>query len=108
MSDYTDFMEEQFFARHTNLQEECEWRAKWASHRQEFPDWITREGKKIPITQLTDDHLDNIIIFLKRKKDEVKVVETWLKILQNERHYRDTTSLEAELQAENELIDEVF
>ena len=108
MSDYTDFMEEQFFAHHTDLQEECAWRAKWASLRREYPDWISREGKEVPITQMTDSHLDNLIAFLKRKNDGSKAIETWLNILQKERHYRDTASLEAELQAENEIIDQCF
>ena len=108
MSEFTDFMTEQFFAHHVQLQEECEWRAKWAVLRHNYPRWVTREGKEISIVQMTDTHLNNTIAFLERKNDSSRAIQTWLRILRSEKYYREHPLAEAELREENEIIDKVF
>lgn len=36
------------------------------------PNWVTRDGRKIPVDLLADEHLKNIIAFLQRKMSKCR------------------------------------
>lgn len=53
------------------------------------PSWRTAEGKVIPIKQLDDDHLENIIIHIKEREKTFKIKEPkLLKLMRNEQKRR--------------------
>jgi len=46
--------------------------------------WTTKEGREIPVKELTDDHLNNIITHLKNRHKEIdKEIEEERKFLHN-------------------------
>lgn len=41
--------------------------------------WIAKDGRKIPVSELTEEHAKNIIRMLIRKaKSETEFIENWL------------------------------
>lgn len=52
-------------------------RELWLRKREQFY-WETRDGKKIPLTQMTDEHLVNAINYINRMDEEREIVfENW-------------------------------
>lgn len=51
----------------------------------DFTIWKTRNGKKIPVKEMSDNHLLNTINMLKGEGDDISLLqEAWLKILTKE------------------------
>ena len=69
-----------------DMEDNKKWIEKYLSFRDEYPDWITKEGQHIKLKDLTDSHLNNLIPFVKRKDPDNKT--NWIKILEQEKTYR--------------------
>lgn len=86
MSDYTDYMEQQFFSEAVEIRETiCDtenWINNYLTERENYPKWKTREGKEIAVKDITDEHLNNLLSFLPNKN-------VWHKALMCEKTYRN-------------------
>lgn len=88
---WIDYDIERFYDSMVTLRLEMEDYKKWIqnylSFRDKYPDWITKGGQHIMLKDLTDSHLNNLILFVKRKDPENKT--NWIKILEQEKTYRE-------------------
>lgn len=64
-----------------------QWMADYEKNRYKYPDWVTKNGRHIPISKLDDKHLANLIPFVQRKdpKNETR----WADLLKHEQLYRE-------------------
>lgn len=85
MSNYTDYMEEMFFNRVMEVRETINDYEKWIEDylekRKKYPEWVTRDGKHIPVGEVTDSHLENLLNFLPENT-------AWHKAFEYEKTYR--------------------
>lgn len=105
MSDYTDYMEEMFFAHIANVRETIssnkDWIRDYLEKRSNYPAWVTRDGVSIPVGEVTDSHLENLLIFLPEGT-------VWHKVFTCEKHYRDLCRLTCDLEKEDKYNTEVM
>jgi len=105
MSDYTDYMEEMFFAHVMNVRERIysnrKWKEDYLSKRKNYPDWVTRDGKHIAIANITDSHLENLLKFLPNDNP-------WHTVFECEKKYRHLCDLEKENKENEKVIDLVY
>lgn len=107
-----DYEIEMFFSRAAwaryDLDENTAWCKRYRAERAKWPEWTTRDGKKIPVADLGDGHLANIIAWLEREHPG----DTWTRALKKERHYRalqkENDSLRAEIRVSDDIIQKVF
>lgn len=51
----------------------------------DFTIWTTRNGRKIPVKEMSDNHLLNTIIMLEGEGEDISLLqEEWLKVLTKE------------------------
>ena len=105
MSDYTDYMEEMFFAHVMNVREQLNdiniWINDYLIKREKYPDWVTRDGTHLPIGKIDDNHLDNLLNF-------VPEGTSWHKAFSYEKKYRRLCKLQSELKEEDKDNDKVI
>lgn len=98
MSEYTDYMEEMFFNRVSEVREVIyenrKWKDDYLSKRSSFPDWVNRDGKHIPVSKVTDSHLENLLRFLSEE-------DVWHTVFACEKRYRELCRLEEEDRVNN-------
>lgn len=91
-----------------DIQEYEDWCRKYESFRYNYPQWTMKSGEKISIWDMNDNHLINTINLLQRKDSE----NTWLKVLNQEKTYRELLSkikvLKEDLFKMEEISDLVF
>lgn len=54
------------------------------SHRFDNDEWTTSDGRVIPLSEMTENHLRNTIRFIKRRPGNIPYDEEWLPKLQRE------------------------
>ena len=91
-----------------DIQEYEDWCKKYENFRYHYPQWTMKSGEKISIWNMNDDHLINTINLIQRKDSG----NTWLKVLNQEKTYRELLSkikiLKEELAKMEEVSDLVF
>lgn len=85
MSDYTDYMETQFFGELASTTMDIDDMQRWINtylhQRENYPSWITKDGKEIKVGDITDSHIENLLNF-------VPSDSTWHKMFEYEKKYR--------------------
>lgn len=67
--------------------EECtKWINDYETKRYDYPCWKTRDGENIPIYNITDSHLDNLIPFI--EKQDPNNETNWIELFKTEKFYR--------------------
>lgn len=81
------------------------WMREYEKYRDEYPAWVTRDGREIKIRDLSDKHLANLIPFVERTdpKNETR----WAELLKQEQKYRNFSKKVAEMEAELAKMREV-
>lgn len=91
-----------------DIQEYEDWCRKYESFRHNYPQWITKSGTGISIWNMDDNHLNNTINLIQKKDSD----NTWLKVLNQERTYRELLvkikTLKEELAKMEEISNVVF
>lgn len=91
MGDIADLLEEQEYIaeeRDSNIRKIINNKSLWKSERDKWK-WITRDGRSIPISKLTDSHLYNCLQFIEMMYG---VCNIW-HILSLEMEYRESHSI---------------
>ena len=109
MSEYTDYMIESFFSHAVDLRERINDSEKWIraylSQRKNYPEWVTKEGVRIKIGDITDSHLNNLLNFVPENS-------VWHKAFTYEKKYRylkkNLPIWKAGTITNDEIIDVVF
>lgn len=109
MSEYTDYMQDMFFSRVINVRETIssnkDWIRDYLEKRDKYPNWVTRDGVSIAVSDVTDSHLENLLNFLPANTP-------WHKVFSCEKHYRQlckqTQVLEEEDEYNTKVMDIVF
>lgn len=69
-----------------NIEDYEKWINSYKDVRKNYPDWKTQKGEYIKIENLSDEHLTNLIKFIKRKDPNNKT--KWIEIFEQEKEYR--------------------
>lgn len=105
MSYYTDYMEEMFFNHVSSVREDLydfkKWMSDYLDKRSKYPEWVTREGKRIAVGDVDDNHLKNLLNFLPEGT-------AWHRVFLYEKTYRDLCSKVKELEAIDSYNEEVM
>lgn len=105
MSDYTDYMEEQFFGHVADVRMRIDSKETWikdyTSKRESYPCWTTRDGQQIKVENVTDSHLENLLNFLPEKN-------VWHRIFECEKLYRKFKKEISELKKESKHLDDII
>ena len=67
-----------------------EWVRKYEEARRDYPEWETRDGRKMRVEDIGDTHLENLIPFIKRRDPENKT--HWVDAFECEKRYRKIKS----------------
>ena len=80
---------DRFLGRVARLRDEItrnkEWMRDYESVRDGYPEWVTRDGERIKVKDITDEHLDRLVPFLERRDPQT----SWIKVFKDEKTYRD-------------------
>ena len=105
MSDYTDYMEEMLFNHILNIKDQIydskRWIGDYLSKRKGYPNWITRDGRSIPVSEVTDSHLENLLNYIPENN-------VWHKVFSCEKYYRELMKKLPKLEEEDNYNDEII
>lgn len=107
-----DDITNKFFGEITSLRMDIkeyeDWCHSYERFRYKYPQWTMKSGEKISIWNMNDTHLINTINLIQRKDSG----NTWLKVLNQEKTYRELLSkikaLKESLFEMEEISDLVF
>lgn len=104
MSDYTDYMETQFFGELASttmgIDDMERWINTYLHQRGNYPSWTTKDGKEIKVGDITDSHLENLLNFVPSDC-------TWHKAFEYEKKYRKMKNELTELRNKESYYREV-
>lgn len=109
MSDFTDYMEDSALYRGIKIRDQIHNIEKWISSyekaRESYPMWITKKGKHIKIENISQNHLNNLLVF-------VEPDSGWFEAFQQENTYRklkvQLRQLKKELEEFETTIEQVY
>ena len=81
-----------------DIDDYSKWMREYEKLRDKYPAWVTRDGRKIKIRDITDEHLANLIPFVERKDPNNET--RWAELLRQEQQYRRLCKKVAEMGAE--------
>ena len=70
----------------------------YLEQRKHYPMWKTKDGIKIKIQDITDNHLENLISFILKK--DPKNQTHWIDVFKREKYYRQLCKEIKDLKAE--------
>ena len=101
-----------FFGSMANMRLDLEDYQKWCQKYESFRDkyvWETRDGTKIPISQMSDTHIQNSINYCKKREGWRP---GWIKALNQEQTYRGLKkkiqTIQEQLSKMEDVMDKVF
>ena len=94
-----------FFGSITSLRMDINDLEDWCNKYKSFnyPAWTTKGGNKIKLGEMSDSHLENTIKLVSRKDP----TNTWLKVLNQEKLYREYTKKLPKLKQELTRLEEI-
>lgn len=81
-----------------DIEDYSKWMREYEANRYKYPAWVTKDGRSIPIHELTDEHLANLIPFVERKDPNNET--RWVELLKQEQQYRRLSKKVPEMKAE--------
>ena len=107
-----DWEIDRFFGSMLNMRLDLEdyqkWCRKYESFREEYI-WETRDGTKIPVSRMSDTHIQNSINYCKKRKGWRT---GWIKALNQEQTYRELKkkiqTIQEQLSETEDVVNKVF
>lgn len=81
-----------------DIEDYSKWMRDYEANRYKYPAWVTKDGRSIPIHELTDEHLANLIPFVERKDPNNET--RWAELLKQEQQYRRLSKKVARMKSE--------
>ena len=78
---------------------------EFEKNRRQYPQWRMKDGRFIKISDISDEHLNNLICFIKRKGQGND--RKWLWLFENELNYRKNKAIKEDLLKTLEEYEEV-
>lgn len=105
-----DWETDKFFSQMASIRMDINDYENWCNTYESFhyPEWTMKNGKTIPLKNMSDEHLENTINLIERKDK----TNSWLQILKQEKTYRKNKKkiieLKQELKSFEEIADEIY
>lgn len=109
MSDFTDYMEDHALYQGIKIRDQIhsieKWMTSYEEARKSYPMWITKKGKHIKIENLSQNHLNNLLVF-------VEPDSGWFEAFEQESTYRrlkvQLEQLKKELEIFEKTIEQIY
>lgn len=109
MSDYTDYMENSALYQGIKIRDQIhnieKWMTSYEQARKSYPMWITKQGKHILIENISQNHLNNLLVFVEPNSG-------WFEAFKQESTYRklkvQLEQLKKELEEFEHTIEQVY
>lgn len=70
-----------------DIDDYTKWMKAYETMRLGYPTWVTKDGKKLRIYEISSSHLDNLIEFIQKKDPDNKT--KWVDVFKAEKRYRE-------------------
>lgn len=69
------------------LRDYRDWVSSYEKMRDNGPDWVTKDGRRMKLRNISEDHLENLISYVQRRDPDNTT--HWYDVLKAEKKYRE-------------------